>query len=158
MIIRGHLGLGCCIAASLFAAPLVHAGDQHPAETTIIYEWGNGTVAPQYHEDHRITIRSRGASEVSVIKGVGGKELKAAFDPNGVKLKELLDYIHSNALDTPPPPGSIQSQRLRPGDGTCNLHFVVGKTAYAMSCQYKAVGSLLNMMQAMVPDALLSGG
>jgi hypothetical protein len=157
-IIRTYLGLACCVAGTLLAAPSVHAADEQTAESTITYQWANGAVAPQFHEAHRITIRSSGPSEASVIKGVPGKEVKATFEPDRLKLKELLDYLHSNGLDVPPAPDSIEPARRRPGDGTCNLHFDVRGAAYAIPCQGKGVGPLFDMIKALVPASLLDGG
>jgi hypothetical protein len=145
--------LTCFFALCLLAAASADGADQPSAATTVIYQWSNGTVAPQYYQVHRLTIRSSGLSEVSVITGADRKEQKTAFDADRAQLKKLLDYIRSNGLDVAPATDSSAPARPRPGDGTCNLQFVVGDASYAVPCNARGVPALLDMMRALVPPS-----
>lgn len=146
------------IAALLLIGAAAGADAQPTAELTVTYQWGNGTVAPQFHEVHRITIRSSGESEIAVRKGADAKESTASFTPDPAKLQKLLGYIRSSKLDSPPPKHfSDPPQQSRPGDGTCSVSFVVRETAYPVACYASGVSPLIDMIREMVPASLMQG-
>jgi hypothetical protein len=144
-----------CVAWILvLCAPVGVNADEAP-DLTITYERGNGTVAPQYHEDRRITVRSVGDSEIEVTKGINPKKVsKAAFTPDAAKLKALIDYLHANHLDSPPSPAADLRISGRPGDGTCILYIEVRGRGYALPC----TAPLPDMIRDLVPASLTVEG
>lgn len=130
--------------------------DEAP-DLTVTFERGNGTVAPQHHENRRITVRSTGESEVEVTKGVdpvAKQVLKSAFTPDPVKLKALIDYIRANHLDVPPSPPATPRVQAKPGDGTCVLYVDSRGSGYALPC----AGPLPDMIRDIVPASLSQDG
>ncbi len=147
------------IAAAILMVIAPIAPAQQTAQLTVAYQWSNGTVAPQYYEQRRITIRSDGAGEILVkkgLEGINGKERKASFAPDPAKLRALIDYLHSNHWDVPPQsaPQSSPVMRPRPGDGVCRVDFVVRGDSYGGSCT--SYGQpLLEMIKNLVPAAVM---
>lgn len=145
------------LAVATWAIDANWALAQPTASFTITYETSNGTVAPQYYETRRITIRSVGDSEFRSTKGTGRqgtRERKARFLADPAQLEAIRAYIRRNHLDVPPDSVQHEGPGPKPGDGSCLLFIEIRGNSHAIACSHAAVGPLLQMIANIVPPTV----
>ena len=126
---------------------------QDAGELTVTYTSSNGTVAPQYYQFRRITIRSKSKSDFELKHGAEpGHQIlqKASFTPDPAKLQDLMDYVRANHFDSLGQTVPASPPRSRPGDGQCSLYLVTAGKSVELGCAGPSA-KLIDMMNGLLP-------
>ena len=142
------------VATLVLVGASAGARAQDAGELSVTYTSSNGTVAPQYYQFRRITIRSKSNSDFELKHGAEpGHQIiqKASFTPDPAKLRDLMDYVRANHFDSLAQSVPASPPRSRPGDRLCSLYLVTAGNSVELGCAGPPA-NLIEMMNGLLPS------